>query len=547
MERRKILEADWSPKNPKPLSEYFEGSGFKATWEHFCKCGEKHKWKARIADRFQGRNCPRCSGRGPTAVICPCKSLQKLCPELIKEWHPNKNLKQPIEISVFSNQKAWWICNKNSCEHPHEWKAIISSRTKVNGTNCPYCSGHSICPCNSLTKLRPDLAAEWHPTKNKINPISVAIFSNQKVWWKCLINDCEHHEWETTVSQRTAGQGCPYCSGHKACPCNSLARLRPDLLSEWHPTKNKISPDWISVSSGKKVWWRCQKANCEHHEWEAVVSSRNHGNNCPYCSGHKVCSCNSLATLRPDLAAEWHPTKNELSPEEVTIGSGKKAWWRCSRSQCKHHNWKADICSRTIGGNCPYCSGHKVCPCNSLATLRPDLAAEWHPTKNKLSAGEITVSSGKKFWWICDQKHEWETQVWNRTKKNGSGCPICSGSNGEKLVRKILEKMKLKFVREKIISYKECTKLRFDFYLPDHNVAIEFDGIQHFEPRDFFGGQKQFEKQKLYDSYKNAHCEENGISLVRIHYKDAEEIPALVDLAAEERDRPCAVRSRHYP
>ena len=56
----------------------------------------------------------------------------------------------------------------------------------------------------------------------------------------------------------------------------------------------------------------------------------------------------------------------------------------------------------------------------------------------------------------------------------------------------------------------------FDFYLPEYNICIEFDGIQHFEPRDAFGGKVEFEKTKLRDKIKDDYCKNNGLSLIRI-------------------------------
>ena len=102
--------------------------------------------------------------------------------------------------------------------------------------------------------------------------------------------------------------------------------------------------------SSKKARWL---GECEH-EWEAVINSRTTGGNgCPYCAGKKVLAgYNDLATTRPDLAAEWHPSRNgDLYPDSVTAGSSKKVWWRCERG----HEWEAKVVSRKRGFSCPYC------------------------------------------------------------------------------------------------------------------------------------------------------------------------------------------------
>ena len=89
----------------------------------------------------------------------------------------------------------------------------------------------------------------------------------------------------------------------------------------------------------------------------------------------------TLATEYPDIANEWHPTKNGiLKPTDVTAGSHKKVWWICN----KGHNWIAPIHSRTLTkSNCPYCSNRKVLSgFNDLASTNPTVANEWNFEKN---------------------------------------------------------------------------------------------------------------------------------------------------------------------
>ena len=81
-----------------------------------------------------------------------------------------------------------------------------------------------------------------------------------------------------------------------------------------------------------------------------------------------------------DIAAQWHPTRNgTLTPDQIVAGSHRKVWWKCSEGP--DHEWATQLSSRTDSGTgCPYCSGKKLSVTNSLASLRPDLAAQWHPT-----------------------------------------------------------------------------------------------------------------------------------------------------------------------
>ena len=115
------------------------------------------------------------------------------------------------------------------------------------------------------------------------------------------------------------------------------------LLKEWNYEKNgKLNPEYIKITSVKKVWWKCNKG----HEWEAIVNVRNRGNGCPYCANQKVIAdINDLATLKPILIKYWNYEKNDkLKPKDVGISSGKKVWWRCPI--CKHE-WISRIADVT--------------------------------------------------------------------------------------------------------------------------------------------------------------------------------------------------------
>ena len=109
----------------------------------------------------------------------------------------------------------------------------------------------------------------------------------------------------------------------------------------------------------------------------------------------------SLANLYPEIASEWHQTKNgEVTPYDVTSKSGKKVWWKCS----KGHEWEALVSNRTKNRSaCPYCGGKKaIIGVNDLQTANPELSREWHPMKNGiLRPSDMMRSSKKKIWWMC--------------------------------------------------------------------------------------------------------------------------------------------------
>ena len=216
----------------------------------------------------------------------------------------------------------------------------------------------------------------------------------------------------------------PVCVGRKVLVgFNDLASQYPNVISEWHPTKNgELTPEGIFATSYKKVWWRCQFG----HDWEISPSNRIvRASGCPICSNKQVLvGFNDLATTHSTLTAEWHPTKNgKLTPQALTAGSNKKVWWIDKFS----HEWFTSLSKRTWEGqNCPVCSNNKILVgFNDLATINPLLASEWHPTKNgTLTPNKVISANNSKYWWKCKFGHEWESSPYARLKL-GSGCLVC--------------------------------------------------------------------------------------------------------------------------
>jgi hypothetical protein len=130
----------------------------------------------------------------------------------------------------------------------------------------------------NLHVLRPDLAKEWHPTKNgALGPKDVTPGSRKKVWWLCE----QGHWWLASVFDRVRGRRCTYCSGLQKQGQQSMVDVKPELLREWHPSKNKdVKAREVLCTHSDKVWWLCEKG----HEWQATVRTRLAGKPCPYCS-----------------------------------------------------------------------------------------------------------------------------------------------------------------------------------------------------------------------------------------------------------------------
>jgi very-short-patch-repair endonuclease/transposase-like protein len=126
---------------------------------------------------------------------------------------------------------------------------------------------------------------------------------------------------------------------------------------------------------------------------------------------------------------------------------------------------------------------------------------------------------------ICDA-------IWNPLASAllcGKGCPTCKESYGERQIRSYLEMHNIKFVSQ--YKFDDCRRLRplpFDFYLPDFNTVIEYDGQQHFGEIEVFGGQDRFLYTKENDNIKTTYCEQNSIKLIRIPYWEVDNISQIL-------------------
>ena len=195
------VASEWHPiKNlPIQINNIHGKSGKKFWWT----CIKGHEWKTTVASRtFSKTNCPFCAGQ----KVSDINSLLIKFPNLVKEWHPNKNNTLKAEtVSFGSNKKVWWKCIKG-----HEWEEVINKRTS-RAFGCPICSGHRSSSKYNLAILFPELEKQWDYKKNKRLPTSVTPGSEYRAWWRCS----EGHSWDAIVGNRTRGRGCPLCRHSK--------------------------------------------------------------------------------------------------------------------------------------------------------------------------------------------------------------------------------------------------------------------------------------------------------------------------------------------
>ena len=360
---------------------------------------------------------------------------------------------------------------------------------------------------NAMLKDYHVLFEEWDFEKN--NSLNIDVYkitkgSQRITWWIC--SKCKSGYEARTASRTKQGQGCPYCAGKKINHTNNLTYTHPELLKTWNYNKNLILPDQVSKGLNSKVWWTCEKCKSDY---ECSVANRVIGKACSYCHGRKVNDTNSFASLKPELAVDWHPFKNNgFTAHDFTSNSKTKVWWKCSKC---FNDYECSIANRFKGKACPYCSNQKILAgYNDMWTTHEELAML---LMNPEDGHSLPGGSNKKVEWKCSicNKSAGNRSI-SKVLERGVKCKECTNtmSVGERLVNNLLVLMQINFEHEK--SFNWSGMKRYDFFLEDYNTIIEVHGLQHYKGVGFsrLGG-RTVNEEKENDLIKETLAQNNEI------------------------------------
>ena len=336
--------------------------------------------------------------------------------DLLDQWDGSRNgTLTPDTVSYGSRKNSGGAVNRAMCGR----RRCTPGPGERGGR--PYCAGKRPWPgFNDLASRFPDLAKEWHPTKNGGPHPGPSPLGQEPPG---VVAVCPRPVWDARVKSRAAGAGA-------RCASRQISRgttIWPPNTPTWPPsgtTQNGTCGPRTWSGSRRKVWWQCPGARggrrplppgpAEAQAARCAPASR-------WCLGE-----NDLATLFPQLAQQWDREKNgALTPQQVSSYSNRAAWWRCPLG----HSWRAAISARAWGSDCPYCAGRKVLPgFNDLATRDPAVAAEWDPDLNGApDAPDGDRRRPQKAWWRCPENHVWKAVVYSRTGPKHCGRPVCAG------------------------------------------------------------------------------------------------------------------------
>lgn len=318
---------------------------------------------------------------------------------------------------------------------------------------------------------------------------------------KPLLLKCKHgHTFEISFNhfQQSKVEKCPYCNGSK---------FTYEYVKGYIESFGYILLSSTYLNANEKIKIMCDKG----HIYESTFSQFKYQNQrCPYCSGNAkftyayvkdyIESFGYTLLSKEYINSKTHLlVKCECGNEYLVTFTNFKRGRRCN--ECNKIKWSKNNIIEYISNQTNF------------------QFMEFIEYKKSLSIIKLK----------CEHGHEFITKFSN-IKWGNTGCPKCKTSKGERKIENLL--INYNIIYEKQYKFHECKNkimLPFDFYLPEYNILIEFDGEQHYRAIDYFGGYEKLLKTRYNDEIKNQYCKDNNIKLIRIPYWEFNNIEIILE------------------
>lgn len=374
----------------------------------------------------------------------------------------------------------------------------------------------------SRKKTHEEYVAELAIKNPNIEVAEKYINSQTKILHRCLIDG---YEWYIAPSIALQGHGCPVCNG-------GIKQTHEQYVEKLKAKNQSVVVIGHYVNSATKIMHRCLKCG---YEWLLSPANSLGGKGCPVCAGtiHKT----------HEQYVDELKIKN---PNIIAVGKYVNRQTKI-KHRCLIHDyeWETSPAAVLYGCGCPMCKSERI---KSKLTMSHDEYVNAVAAINKdiiVMGRYINARTPIRHKCLVDG---WEWDVTPDNILRGHGCPQCSTctkSTGEKTITDWLDNYDIAYEKQKTFEgCKDKYVLRFDFYLPDYDIAIEYNGKQHYEPIDYFGGEATFRMQQHHDEIKRDYCTKNNMLLFEIPYfKDIdEELKDLYDLIQTQNNMVGGVR-----
>lgn len=278
------------------------------------------------------------------------------------------------------------------------------------------------------------------------------------------------------------------------------------------------------VGMNTKIEFRCK----EGHAWITTPERILRGCNCFECA--KIQS----SVRQRKSHTEFVEEVKSLHPDIAVLGHYVNAYTKIKFMCSKGHIWETAPYNVLNGCSCRICKGEKI----SLAKTRTtEQFVELMKEKgfNITILSEYTKATNKVLCRCNKCNHEWSATPANLLR--GFGCPKCNQSKGENAVEEYLKTHKILYETQK--RFEDCIDKRslpFDFYLPNYNLCIEYQGSQHYIPTRRFGDEEKLIYRQKHDSIKREYCKNKGIELLEIPYTEFNNIAQIIEDVVKSKE-----------
>ena len=251
-----------------------------------------------------------------------------------------------------------------------------------------------------------------------------------------------------------------------------------------------------------------------HESTSSWSNFNNYG--CKYCSNNVTLTYEEVKEYIENINYKLLSTEYKNAKTKLLVQCDKK-----------HEPYEVRLDSLKRGSRCPICS--KIQSTEKHKYNYDEVKKYIESFGYKLLSTEYKTIH-EKLLIQCDKGHNPYEVTYSKFKNQDRRCPHCKNSKGEKRISEVLDKINVIYeIQYKFDDCKFKYKLPFDFYLPQYNICIEYDGGQHFEIVEYFGGLDGFINTKIRDTIKNDYCKKNNINLIRIPYWEFDNIEKILN------------------
>lgn len=299
-----------------------------------------------------------------------------------------------------------------------------------------------------------------------------------------------------------------YFYAYKGGKYMSKKKTHEQYVEEVSKINSNIEVIGMYQNSKTKIAHLCK---IDGHKWNAYSSNVLKGHGCPECMKRNL--HNRFAKSHENYVEDVFKISPFIEVVGDYINSQTPILHRCNKHNIE---WNISPVHVLQGCGCYKCKGEKIYN-SKVKDIDTYIYEVSQINKNIEVIGEYINARTPIFHKCSICGCTWKASPDNIL--SGYGCPECNFSKGEKCIQEYLTKYNIKYCSQYIFD--DCKNMRalpFDFYLPDYNICIEYDGIQHFEPIEFFGGYDALRKQQHNDTIKTNYCNLHNIGLIRIKY-----------------------------